>query len=1193
MVKIPNPDEMAMPQLASAGNPATIDINVASRIGQAGRAMGSAIASLGEIGSAIGEAVGRVQGVNDAMAESNQQMALVTAYDDIDKDLRAKDDGTGTVWQQATPRYNEAWAKVKQDYQITDPLKAQRAEQRAFNMTRERDIASAHNYQKGARTTFLNTYSGNVAGIADLITKGEITPQSLEDRWKALEGNLEAMDGQVMTRADKIAAAKQARATIARSIYNSPKLLTEEKRNEFFGRVGASRYDVEDLPGPGQSVPGQQSGGRQSSYTNNGVPVAGSMAGKTWDQIPEGPNRKYLADRPGGGKHAGWDIPGKVGDPALALTGGTVLRTTVGNGYGNMVDVEAPDGTVHRFAHLDTIGVQQGQKLQPGSPVGTVGYTGNAGRNFPHLHIEVFKDKGIYGQADRAGNSRANAHMRIDARDYYAPASKVAGNDNVANVSNSAAPSVAGGIKTTLTAYAPKRGGDDMQGGYASSKPGPGDDPKDPKTWTVKTLEDVATGRSQYVTIAGDPSQYGKTYTIPEIAYIDASGKQQILRNVKAVVHDTGSAFKGKPEGRFDVAVARDVDEATRNANHAAWKKAGVTFIPEGQGTQVAQSPPVQQRNIAQAAGAQPVRTASAGAPDPELVKWLDASKRGGQAANPNTIPTPAGAQPAAKISALAQSLGEDTEKAVASALAEDPNMPLTKVLSAAEIAKFKTDAGLNDNDNLNELTVSEFSKLAGDEGDDTLNDPAIEGEAGGVPITDDNNDPGTVDRGPDGTGTYPGLNDPRLGTGGRSRLPPPPVLPRGRLAPGQLFPIETPMGTFMLRSEDLNEIPEKQRHEDAVRAYEQLRRKQKDQAVAAEVYMKDNEVSMELHGKPAAGSIQSVIDAAAPEKSARRVKHDTRMALAKKVYDVMQDAANLSDQDAADAVENLKPKPGTNGQALANDIYEKAKEKVNAMIGERKTDPGGAAEAAKLVKDIRGTFPGGQPRKVEDQMALINARMMTQALWEIGEDARRPLPKAEADAIGQPLRGVMGDAESYLNGIKAVHAGILKRYGDKHAGLILGQVVDQLKRSKEEKDILMPVLKEYVEKGNISPTTLSEIRKKNAAPADALPTSEPPEGPSMLDRIWNAGKSISDIFPTYDAAPKTNVPRVYNDISVVPPKARKVLQQNPQTWRTFEETFKLRPGASSQILFGTLYSTDKASKGDAAGRGAPIDLNN
>ncbi|MEP9354879.1 hypothetical protein ABLE93_14920 [Xanthobacter sp. KR7-65] len=119
-----------------------------------------------------------------------------------------------------------------------------------------------------------------------------------------------------------------------------------------------------------------------------------------------------------------------------------------------------------------------------------------------------------------------------------------------------------------VTTYSPQRGGDPMEGGYESSRPGPDGHA------VVRTLEDFRTGQAPFVTIAGNPALYGREYTIPEVSY-QAGGQRHVLKNVPVVVHDTGSAFRNAPEGRFDVPVGRDMGPADTNQGLS-----GVQFVP-------------------------------------------------------------------------------------------------------------------------------------------------------------------------------------------------------------------------------------------------------------------------------------------------------------------------------------------------------------------------------------------------------------------------------------------------------------------------------------------------------------------------------------------------------------------------------------------------------------------------------------
>lgn len=115
--------------------------------------------------------------------------------------------------------------------------------------------------------------------------------------------------------------------------------------------------------------------------------------------------------------------------------------------------------------------------------------------------------------------------------------------------------------KTTV--YSPQRNDSPlvkMEGSYLSSISGP-----DGKN-LVRTLDDVAANRSSYITLAGDPSQYGQKYKIPSITYINNSGKTVTLKNVTGVVHDTGDAFKGVGNTSFDIPVGRDYTDSQMNS---------------------------------------------------------------------------------------------------------------------------------------------------------------------------------------------------------------------------------------------------------------------------------------------------------------------------------------------------------------------------------------------------------------------------------------------------------------------------------------------------------------------------------------------------------------------------------------------------------------------------------------------------
>ena len=103
-------------------------------------------------------------------------------------------------------------------------------------------------------------------------------------------------------------------------------------------------------------------------------------------------------------------------------------------------------------------------------------------------------------------------------------------------------------FNSRVTYYAPGPG-DRMEGGFETSQPNPQTGKRVPST-----LDDVRLGTSPFVTLAGDPSRYGQTVKMGPLTYTSPiDQKSYTVPNVTGYVHDTGSAFKGRPD-KLDVA---------------------------------------------------------------------------------------------------------------------------------------------------------------------------------------------------------------------------------------------------------------------------------------------------------------------------------------------------------------------------------------------------------------------------------------------------------------------------------------------------------------------------------------------------------------------------------------------------------------------------------------------------------------
>ncbi|WP_162160906.1 peptidoglycan DD-metalloendopeptidase family protein [Leptolyngbya sp. PCC 6406] len=118
------------------------------------------------------------------------------------------------------------------------------------------------------------------------------------------------------------------------------------------------------------------------------------------EYLPEAPNRfnGYIWPAQGvlssgygwrwGRMHRGIDIAGPVGTPIVAAATGVVVTSGWNSGgYGNMVDIRHPDGSLTRYAHHSRNLVQAGQQVRQGQQIAEMGSTGFS--TGPHLHFEV------------------------------------------------------------------------------------------------------------------------------------------------------------------------------------------------------------------------------------------------------------------------------------------------------------------------------------------------------------------------------------------------------------------------------------------------------------------------------------------------------------------------------------------------------------------------------------------------------------------------------------------------------------------------------------------------------------------------------------------------------------------------------------------------------------------------------------
>lgn len=102
----------------------------------------------------------------------------------------------------------------------------------------------------------------------------------------------------------------------------------------------------------------------------------------------------YNAPRSGGRAHLALDIMARKGTRVLAADDGTVLRVDTNPLGGKVIYIADPHGRfVHYYAHLDkwVYPLKEGQTVRRGELIGSVGTTGNAPKNAPHLHYQLMR----------------------------------------------------------------------------------------------------------------------------------------------------------------------------------------------------------------------------------------------------------------------------------------------------------------------------------------------------------------------------------------------------------------------------------------------------------------------------------------------------------------------------------------------------------------------------------------------------------------------------------------------------------------------------------------------------------------------------------------------------------------------------------------------------------------------------------
>lgn len=91
-----------------------------------------------------------------------------------------------------------------------------------------------------------------------------------------------------------------------------------------------------------------------------------------------------------GSFHYGVDIANVTNTPILAVMDGTVIDSGPASGYGQWIRILHDNGAVSVYGHLETLGVQVGERVKAGDQIGGMGNRGFS--TGTHLHFEIHPD---------------------------------------------------------------------------------------------------------------------------------------------------------------------------------------------------------------------------------------------------------------------------------------------------------------------------------------------------------------------------------------------------------------------------------------------------------------------------------------------------------------------------------------------------------------------------------------------------------------------------------------------------------------------------------------------------------------------------------------------------------------------------------------------------------------------------------